>query len=49
MPGEPTSVEQVENINDNNVVENIDFSSTDYDDLFRVPSEAHINDEYNIF
>ena len=49
MPGEPTSVKQVENINDNNVVENFDFSSTDYDDLFRAPSEAHINDEYNIF
>ena len=50
MPGEPSSVEQDGNINENNAVENFDFSSTDYDDLFRAPSEAqHINDEYNIF
>ena len=49
MPGDPTSVEPVENINENNVVENFDFSSTDYDDLFRTSSEAPINDEYNIF
>ena len=49
MPGEPSSVEQDGNINENNAVENFDFSS-DYDDLFRAPSEAqHINDEYNIF
>ena len=49
MPGDPISTEQVENINENNVVENFDFSSTDYEDLFRTPSEANINEEYNIF
>ena len=49
MPGDPISTEQVENINENNAVENFDFSSTNYDDLFSAPSEAHLNNEYNIF
>ena len=50
MPGDQSSAEQAaEQRNENNLAENFDFSSTDYDDLFGTSSEAPINDEYNIF
>ena len=49
MPGDPSSAEQPEQRSENNLVENFDFCSTDYDDLFRTSTEANINDEYNIF
>ena len=50
MPGDQSSAEQAaEQRNENNLAENFDFSSTDYDDLFRTSTEANINDEYNIF
>ena len=49
MPGDPSTAEQVEQRNENNLVESFDFSSTDYDDLFRTSTEVNINDEYNIF
>ena len=49
MPGDPSSAEQAEQRNENNLVESFDFSSTDYDDLFRTSTEVNINDEYNIF
>ena len=50
MPGDQSSAEQAaQQRNENNLAENFDFSSTDYDDLFRTSTEVNINDEYNIF
>ena len=37
------------NIFEDNMGDTLDFSSTDYDDLFKANSELNVKDEYNIF
>jgi len=51
MQGEQQSVsaEHVPNINEEHFVENLDFSPTYYEDLFKTNCEQNVNDEYNIF